>query len=145
MNAASVRPARQRDLPRISALLESADLPTLGVAEHLETFLVAENGQEIIGSIGLEVYGDTALLRSAVVDEQRRGSGIGSLLYRRLIDRARALQVRKLILLTNTAEEYFRRKGFRKIDQNTVTGPITKSVEFSGACPSHAACMELVL
>jgi hypothetical protein len=26
-----------------------------------------------------------------------------------------------------------------------VTGPITTSVEFTGACPSHAACMELNL
>jgi amino-acid N-acetyltransferase len=145
MNAVSVRPAQQGDLPRISTLLEEADLPTLGVAEHLETFLVAENGKEIIGSIGLEVYGDTALLRSAVVDPKKQSTGIGTLLYNHLLDRARSLHVRRLILLTNTAEEYFRRKGFRVIDQSSVTGLITKSVEFSGACPSHAACMELML
>jgi amino-acid N-acetyltransferase len=145
MSSLRVRDARQDDLTRITALLQLADLPTLGVAEHLETFLVAEEDNGVIGSIGLEIYGDTALLRSAIVDEQKRRSGIGGLLYSKLLDRARSLKVHRLILLTNTAEEYFRRKGFRTINQNTVTGPITASVEFSGACPSHAACMELLL
>ncbi len=145
MSELRVRSAKLEDLTRIAALLQSADLPTLGVAEHLDTFLVAEETGDVIGSIGLELYGDTALLRSAVVDKQKRSSGIGGLLYEQLLDRARSLNVHRLILLTNTAEEYFRRKGFRAIDQRTVTGPITTSAEFSGACPAHAACMELLL
>jgi amino-acid N-acetyltransferase len=49
------------------------------------------------------------------------------------------------VLLTNTAEGFFARKGFRRIDQKSVTGAVTSSVEFTGACPAHAACMELCL
>ncbi len=136
-----IRDACPDDLKRIASLLKGASLPTLGVAEHLQTFLVAEEKRTLIGAIGLEVYDDTALLRSAVVAPERRSTGIGSNLYSQLLQRARNLGVRRLVLLTNTAEEYFRRKGFRTVDQKTITGPVTASVEFTGACPSHAVCM----
>ena len=136
-----IRDARPDDLKSIADLLSAASLPTLGVAGHLHTFLVAEEGRRVIGAIGLEVYDDTALLRSAVVTPERRSTGIGSSLYNQLLQRARNLGVRRLVLLTNTAEEYFQRKGFRTVDQKTITGPVTGSVEFTGACPSHAVCM----
>ena len=126
-------------------LLESASLPTLGVEQHLQHFMVAENAGALVGAIGLEVYGDVALLRSAVVIQKEQGKGIGSLLYDQNLSQARRLGVQRLILLTNTAEKYFERKGFKKIEQKTVTGPVTTSVEFSGACPAHSACMELIL
>jgi amino-acid N-acetyltransferase len=145
MNQPTVRQASSNDLTRIEQLLESASLPTLGVAEHVQHFLVAEQGETIVGVIGLEVYGETALLRSAVVSFDLQRTGIGRLLYAYNLKQARRLGVKRLILLTNTAEGYFIRKGFRKIDQKGVSGPITISVEFTGACPSHAACMELVL
>jgi len=145
MNQPIIRRATLRDLDTIKQLLESASLPTLGVAEHVQHFLVAENSATIVGTIGLEVYGDTALLRSAVVIPNMQSKGIGGLLYSHNLDQARRLRVRRLLLLTNTAEEYFARKGFKRIDKKSVTGPITTSVEFTGACPSHAACMELIL
>jgi N-acetylglutamate synthase-like GNAT family acetyltransferase len=145
MNRTTIRRATSNDLGGIMHLLESASLPTLGVTDHVQHFLVAEKDETIVGTVGLEVYGDTALLRSAVVTADLQNKGIGSLLYDRNLDQARQLNVQRLVLLTNTAEKYFERKGFRKIDQKSVTGPITSSVEFTGACPSHAACMELML
>ena len=145
MNHVAVRQASSNDLKQIEQLLESASLPTLGVADHVHHFLVAEKEGTIVGAIGLEVYGETALLRSAVVTPDLQGQGIGSLLYDHNLTQAHKLGVKRLILLTNTAEEYFARKGFKKIDQKSITGPITSSVEFSGACPAHAACMELML
>ena len=145
MNHPTVRQATRVDLTSIEQLLESASLPTLGVSEHIRHFLVAESEGKIVGAIGLEVYGETALLRSAVVAPDFQNKGIGTLLFTHNLKHARSLGVKRLLLLTNTAEEYFARKGFRVIDQKSVTGPITGSVEFTGACPSHAACMELML
>ena len=140
-----VRQATPDDLKTINELLESAALPTSGVADHLRNFLVAEEEGSIVGAIGLEVYGETGLLRSAVVAPEMQNKGIGSLLYNNNLKQARRLGIRRLILLTNTAEQFFAEKGFRKIDQKAVSGPVTTSVEFSGACPAHAACMELIL
>ena len=145
MNRVTVRQAFAGDLDRIIHLLGSASLPTLGVAQHLQNFLVAEQGGTIIGAIGLEVYGNTALLRSAVVTPDLQNKGIGDMLYQHNLEHARRLGVQRLILLTNTAEGYFARRGFRRIDQKSLTGLVTSSVEFTGACPSHAACMELYL
>lgn len=145
MNGVTIRNARQADYPHVARLLQASSLPTAGVAGHFGNFLVAENGDDIVGAIGLEVYDDVGLLRSAVVESSLQNTGIGSRLYEELLRRAHRLGVRRIILLTNTAQRYFERKGFRTIDQKSVTGPITNSVEFSGACPSHAACMELIL
>jgi len=141
----TVRRANPKDLPFVTSLLTSENLPILGVQEHLETFFVAEDADEVVGVIGLEAYGETGLLRSAIVERTRRGLGIGEKLYQRLIEFARTAGVKRLVLLTNTAEGYFRRKGFTTIPQSSVRGSVTSSVEFSGACPSHAVCMELVL
>jgi amino-acid N-acetyltransferase len=51
--------------------------------------------------------------------------------------------VLRLVLLTTTAERYFVRKGFVRIDRSALSGPITGSKEFTGACASNAVCMEL--
>lgn len=144
MNDITIRQATPADYPALSRLLEEASLPVEGVAEHLETFLVAVRDNAVIGSMGLELYGQTALLRSAVVGPPWRNSGIGTILYDALLVKAREHGVRQLILLTNTAEKYFEKKGFRRIDQHSVTGPVTQSVEFTGAC-KHAVCMQLDL
>jgi len=140
-----IRPAAAADLGAVSALLTADALPVEGVAEHFQSFLVAELEGDILGAMGLELYGETALLRSAVVAPGRRKSGIGSLLFTKVLALARAEGVRRLLLLTNSAGPYFANKGFRAIDAASVTGPVTGSVEFSGACPSHALCMEMLL
>ncbi len=145
MNRVTIRKSSEADYPAVAKLLQSASLPTEGIVDHFQHFLVAESGGEIVGAIGLEVYGDTALLRSAVVHPSQQNIGIGSMLYNNLIETATSLGVRRLILLTDTAEKYFAKKGFRKIDVKSVAGPITQSVEFTGACPSTAVCMELYL
>lgn len=145
MSQLEIRQARQDDLPKIEKLLEEASLPTLAVAEHLNNYRVANNGNTVIGAIGLEVYDGTALLRSAVVSPDERGKGIGARLYDTIVEHAKGLGIRRLLLLTNTAEEYFRQREFRVIEQQSVTGSVSTSVEFTGACPSHAVCMELLL
>jgi N-acetylglutamate synthase-like GNAT family acetyltransferase len=139
------RNAGAGDLAGVLDLLRKESLPTGGVPEHFSTFLVAEQGQRTVGAIGLEIYGETALLRSAVVAPEFRNAGIGSGLFSRALQLATERDVHRVVLLTETAEEYFRRKGFAKIDAAGVRGPVTSSVEFSGACPSTAVCMELTL
>lgn len=145
MSVTVSRAAKSSDLETILAFLTEASLPTDGVEEHLSTFLVAEEHGSIVGAIGIEPYGATALLRSAVVRPDHRSQGIGGMLYQKLLGVAQAGGARRLLLLTTTAEGYFRKLGFRPIDIKTVTGPVTQSAEFHGACPGTAVCMELNL
>ena len=138
----TIRPAQARDLPVILQMLRGANLPSQGVSEHLDTFLVAQSDTEIVGTIGLELYGDIGLLRSAAVRESHRSSGVGTLLYEHLRELATSQGVQSLVLLTTTAEKYFAKKGFATIDPKPLTGSILTSSEFTGACPSTAVCME---
>jgi amino-acid N-acetyltransferase len=142
---AGIRSGTAAEIAAVCALLAAENLPTDGVADHIRDFLVAEEGGKIVGAVGIEYYADVALLRSAVVAPPLKGRGVGSRLVEALEQRAKAQGVRRLILLTTTAAEYFRAKGYRPIDRALVQGPITRSVEFTGACPASALCMEKVL
>jgi N-acetylglutamate synthase-like GNAT family acetyltransferase len=89
--AAAIRPATEADLPRITALLVASDLPTVGVAEALSRFFVAESNDRIVGVVGLESCCDRyALLRSTAVHDDWRGRGLGRKLVERAIAEAEA-------------------------------------------------------
>ena len=137
--------ATPEDLPAVERLLEQNTLPRDGVAENLSSFLVAEDENGIVGAVGLELFGSAALLRSAVVAEARRNGGLGAQLIRAAIDRASELGVNDLYLLTMTAENYFPRFGFERVDRGDAPDAIRKSVEFTTACPASATLMRLQL
>jgi len=137
----AIRRATQSDLTAIERLLVESKLPTAGVRESIEHFIVAESSDVIIGAIGLEVFGDAALLRSAVVDSHSRSSGLGGELIRQVIALAAELGVEKLYLLTTTAENYFPRFGFVRTTRDAVPADVQNSAEFRGACPASAIVM----
>jgi amino-acid N-acetyltransferase len=136
-----IRDAAYNDLTAVETLLSASDLPLDGVSENFADFLVAEDNGEIKGAIGLERFGRLALLRSAVVAPPARGSGVGSQLVERLLERARLKGVEELYLLTTTAEQYFPRFGFTRTTRAGVPEPVKTSAEFRGACPDTAVVM----
>jgi amino-acid N-acetyltransferase len=142
-SAPQVRPAVDGDYPAVIALLEAAGLPTAGVPGTLGDFLVADAGDSLAGAIGLERYGPGALLRSAVVRPDDQGTGIGAALVRAVLDRARDAGLREVYLLTTTAERWFPRFGFTRIEREQVPDAVRESVEFREACPASAAVMRM--
>jgi amino-acid N-acetyltransferase len=136
-----VRAAAAGDFSAVAALLEAAGLPTAGLPDTLADFLVAEEDGRIVGAIGLEPYGEAALLRSAVVHPSERGTGLGHALVRGLLVHATARGMRELYLLTTTAEEFFPRFGFEPISREEVPAPVRASVEFRESCPAAATVM----
>ena len=140
-----VRPARAADYPAVAGLLDAAGLPTAGLSPSLADFLVAEAGDGIVGAVGLEVYGGAALLRSAVVAAAVQGRGAGTALVAGLLEHARARGVRDVYLLTNTAEAWFPRFGFARIQRDAVPAALHASDEFQGACPDSAAIIRRTL
>jgi len=144
-NQGVVRSATDADYPAVITLLEAAGLPTAGVPRTLVDFLVADTTDGLVGAVGLERYGLDALLRSAVVQPARQGSGIGAALVRALLDRARDGGLRELYLLTTTAERWFPRFGFAPVERAEVPEAVRGSVEFREACPASAVVMRLAL
>lgn len=140
-----IRNATAADLEAVQQLLSASDLPVEGVAENISDFLVAEDGQAIAGAIGLEKRGSVALLRSAVIATEHRGTGIGRGLVEELLSRAAAAGIQEIYLLTTTAEEYFPRFGFKRSTRSEVPDALKESAEFQGACPETATVMSRAL
>lgn len=145
MSAPEIRRAAAGELKEIELLLHASGLPTEGVGDHIEHFFVARDGPSLLGTVGLEHYGQDGLLRSLAVRPSDRSHGIGSKLTEQALSEARHLGIRRLVLLTTTAEPYFRLRGFRRTERTLITGEISRSAEFTGACPASAVCMELSL
>ncbi len=140
-----IRGAREDDRAAIEALLRSAQLPIEGVADHLGSFFVAEDGDRTLAVGGLEAYGEVALLRSVAVALDARSSGLGSLVTHRVLDEARVRGMTSVYLLTTTAERFFPRFGFEVIERSEVPQPMRASRELQGACPASAIVMRLAL
>jgi amino-acid N-acetyltransferase len=136
-----IREATTRDLDAVESLLSANNLPLDGVKENFSSFVVAEDKGEIAGAIGLEKFGPVALLRSAVVSSEYRGSGIGRRLVEQLLERAESEGIEELFLLTTRAEKYFPRFGFAATTRSAVPSAVKASAEFQGACPDSAIVM----
>jgi amino-acid N-acetyltransferase len=136
-----IRNATNADLSAVESLLAASDLPVEGVRDNFSNFIVAEERGAIAGAIGLEKFGSVALLRSAVVAPDNRGSGVGRRLVEQLLERAGRDGIEELYLLTTTAENYFPRFGFARTTRSAVPDAVKASAEFHGACPDTAIVM----
>jgi amino-acid N-acetyltransferase len=141
----SLAVARLADLPALHALLEYWGLPTAGVDSHLDTMLVARDGQHLVGSAGLECYGTVALLRSVAVAPHLRNKRLGERLVLAALDLARERGIEFVYLLTETAQQFFPRFGFTPIQRDEVPASLHASVEWTTACPASAQAMVMRL
>jgi amino-acid N-acetyltransferase len=134
-------PAQAEDAAEIAALLRAAGLPSDDFAPHLGRFLVARDGATVIGTVGAEVNGSDALLRSLAVAESRRGAGLGTRLLAALEDAAAGWGVERWWLLTTTAETFFAAHGFRVAARTEAPEAIRRTGQFNGGCCRSAVCM----
>lgn len=141
----AIRRAEAHDLGAVLALLRSAGLPIEGVREHFQHFFVAQSDGQIIGCVGLELYGRVSLLRSLAVALTHHRQGLGSRLTEHIITEAASLGAREIVLLTTTAETFFRHFGFERIAREEAPREVYQSIEFQSACPATAICMRLRL
>lgn len=122
-------------------LLVSAKLPTDILTSGRGELWIARIGDATAVG-GFEFYGEDALLRSVAVDERFRGTGIGVRLTEALLSIAKERNVRRVWLLTETAERFFANRGFTQVARSTITnGDLLRSAEFTHVCASTAVCM----
>ncbi|UCG91071.1 MAG: GNAT family N-acetyltransferase [candidate division WOR-3 bacterium] len=141
MKNLSITFAQAKDETCIRNLLSEADLPFLDVGEHLPNFIIARDKGQVIGAVGIERLGKVGLLRSLVIAPRHRGKGIGTILYDRILAYADLIGIKKLYLLTTTAENFFTKVGFTKIERGNIPRPIQLTKEFQSLCPETAVCM----
>ena len=141
-----LRKAVRSDSIQIRQLLEKVKLPTESLDNGDTSFFVAEDDGTLAGIAGFEFYGKDALLRSVAIPPELQNRGIGDRIVNSMVSIAQERHLKRIVLLTETAERFFRKKGFKVIDRSSINNdPMSQSSEFSFACPSTAVCMVLQL
>jgi amino-acid N-acetyltransferase len=130
------------DLAAVRTLLNAARLPDADLTDaHLEHFFHATSPSQPLGVVGVELLGELGLLRSLVVRDDHRESGLGSALVKHVEDYARSQGVRDLYLLTTTAQTFFAARGFHAVSRDQAPHAIKSTREFAAICPASAVLM----
>lgn len=137
--------AQPSDFATVLALLNRTGLPQEGVESRLSTTVVAREAGQVVGYAVLEIYGMVALLRSVAVDSDARGRGLGWQLVEEQLQEARRRGIQEVYVLTETAQHYFPRFGFRPIERSFIAPAIHASVEWTISCPQTAQAMVFLL
>lgn len=119
--------------------LEEARLPTDDLRNPGRKFFELSDDEGPIGFIGIEGDGRDRLLRSLVVLSSRQRLGHGSLLVAHAEAVAHRDGVERLHLLTTTAADFFRARGYRDADRAATPQAIRSTAQFSSLCPGSAA------
>jgi amino-acid N-acetyltransferase len=125
-------------------LLEENDLPTSDIDEDKTLFALIQN-DKVIGTGGLELFGDCALLRSLSVRKDWQGKGLGRFIAQQLEQVCGESGIANVYLLTTTAEDFFRKKGYRVIDRANAPLSIKNSSEFTTVCSSTGILMHKII
>lgn len=129
----------------VEELLKATQLPTDDLQDKdyqqgIQLFTL-ELDEQTVGVVGLELHGNSALVRSLAVAESERGQGLGVLLLKHAEAAAQILGIQELYLLTTTAVDFFQRLGYEAVDRSTAPPSIAKSKQFAGICPASATFM----
>ena len=132
------RPSRSTAI----AFLEGEGLPVSDLTNgHLEHFFFIGSKDSPSALVGLEIFGTEALLRSLVVAASARTQGLGAALVKHAEGHASAQGVRAIYLLTMTAETFFERRGYRRVERTQAPPSIRSTREFASLCPASSAFM----
>ena len=146
----AVIPARPRDMDDIRALLKALELDHADLRDgDYRNFYILINEHGFIGCIGIEVFGEDAVLRSLAVQKDSRGHGYGWMLADTAINQTRRRGVKRMYLVTDKiASDFFAEKhGFRVVDLSLVSPQARQSPTFktSGLRGKNAIAMRLDL
>lgn len=137
----NIVPASSVHFEKAIALLQQNQLPVDDIHTGTQLFIAEENN-DVIGTIAVEYDYDTALLRSLSVAPGKREKGIGIELVKFIEDYVKQQGVREIYLLTTTAADFFTKRNYVSVERSGVPDFIRQTSEFSGICPSTATVMK---
>ncbi|HVV86342.1 MAG TPA: UDP-N-acetylmuramate--L-alanine ligase [Kofleriaceae bacterium] len=143
----AVVPARRVDMAAVRAMLAAVELPADESADdRFGSCWVLRNEHGLVGTVGLDVLGDDAILRSLAVTPAVRGHGYGWILADIAVQWARFRGCQRIYLLTAHASEFFAVKlGFRVVERSTVSPAVAETPTFQGSTDSKFVAMRLDL
>ena len=126
----------------LRATLEKNNLPTDDIGEHGQRYYtLIDKGGSAFGHGGLEAAGPDQLIRSLIIFPPMRKRGAGRALVRLLEAQARQDGAQRLWLLTNDAERFFARLGYKAVERAEAPKAIQRTKQFAKLCPASAKLM----
>lgn len=131
--ALTVRQAKMQD---VDAMLEIINeyaqkglmLPRtkLSVCENLQSFVVAHDGESVVGVAGLHIlWEDLAEIRSLAISERAQGMGVGKKLVLHLVEQCGNLGIKRVLALTYQ-KAFFEKCGFWIVAKETLPQKVWK-------------------
>ncbi|WP_124728503.1 GNAT family N-acetyltransferase [Staphylospora marina] len=127
-----VRRASEEDLFRVRRLLKEAGLNDRGIEPHIRHFFVVERPEtegvpEMVGAVGMEVYGEFGLIRSFVLKRGPWNGKVGVQMMKFLMEYAKELKLSRVYLLAGASSSFFREWGFEETDRESLPEALQKS------------------
>jgi amino-acid N-acetyltransferase len=136
--------ARGRLKQEVLSILEQNELPTSDIDET-KTLFALSDGHSVIGTGGLEFFGDCALLRSLSVKKDWQGKGLGRFITGKLEQVCRERGIKNIYLLTTTAEDFFNKEGYLVMDRADAPLSIKNCSQFTTVCSSSGILMRKII
>lgn len=122
-----IRPATLRDADQMKALIDHSAVQSLmlprtlpEICSSIRDFTVCHGEGRILACVALHVFTtDLAEIRSLVVDDAAKGSGLGRDLVNQALEDARSLGVKQVFALTYVPA-FFEKCGFRRLQDKSV-------------------------
>ncbi|QRG66355.1 N-acetyltransferase [Brevibacillus choshinensis] len=136
MSVAKALTVRQATIKDVDAMLEIVNeyaqqglmLPRtkLSFLEHLQSFIVAHDGDTVVGVAGLHIlWEDLAEIRSLAISEKAKGMGVGKHLVLHLVEECRNLGIKRVLALTYQ-KAFFEKCGFWIVAKETLPQKVWK-------------------
>jgi amino-acid N-acetyltransferase len=122
-------------------LLQQHKLPVTDINEDKLLYLLLD-GERVIGTAGLEIFEDCALLRSVSIIKEEQGKGYGNFLNTTIENYAAESGISCLYLLTTTAKDFFDKHGYCAISREDAPASVQQTAEFTALCPLSAVVMK---
>jgi amino-acid N-acetyltransferase len=133
--------ANEKERQLAIILLQQHQLPVTDIDEHKLLYLLLD-GERVIGTAGLEIFDDCALLRSVSIIKEEQGKGYGNFLNTAIEKYAAERGMGYLYLLTTTAKDFFNKQGYCTISREDAPAAVQQTAEFTALCPSSAVVMK---
>ncbi|UFJ39420.1 N-acetyltransferase [Brevibacillus humidisoli] len=98
----------------------------ISILENLQSFIIAYDGQNVIGVAGLHIlWDDLAEIRSLAIAESAKGLGVGKRLVLSLVGECERLGIRRALALTYQ-KDFFEKCGFHVVAKESLPQKVWK-------------------
>ena len=134
--------ARLEDAAEIEELLRSVGLPAADVAgDGLFAHWVWRRDGRVVATVGLDIVGSEAVLRSLATHADCRGQRIASALCDAAEEEARRQSVAAVYLLTEAAQRFAEQRGYHIVSRASVPESVASHRQFRTGCCGCAPAM----